>query len=243
MLHNNMLEEFGLTKTEERVYLALLKLGESNATEIIKKTQLHRTTVYDVLERLIEKGFASSIFKNKVKFYSSASPTKILEIATEEIHVAEEKQKSAVKIMKEIELIKQNSENKSIAQIFVGSKGQKTVMNDIIETGEDFLVFGSEGTLRETLPNYVEQWAEARRKKKIKAKIIATRETKAPVWKLNEIRYVSKEYHSPAITMVYGDKVAIFMDENPFLIIVIDSKKLSQSYRNYFKLIWKIARP
>jgi len=237
-----MLEEFGLTKSEEKVYLALLKLGESNATEIIKKTQLHRTTVYDVLERLIEKGFASSIIKNKIRFYSSSSPTKLLDIATEEIHFAEEKQKSATKIIKEIESIKSKADNKSITQIFIGDKGQRTVMNDIIEAGEDFLVFGSEGTVQETLPNYVNQWADARRKKNIKAKIIATRGTNAPVWKLNEIRYVPKEYQSPAITIVYGDKVAIFIDENPFLIIVIESKKLSQSYRNYFKLIWKVAR-
>ena len=40
-----MLEEFGLTITEEKVYLALLKIGESGTAEIIKKTQLHRTTV------------------------------------------------------------------------------------------------------------------------------------------------------------------------------------------------------
>ena len=237
-----MLEEFGLTKTEEKVYLALLKLGESSASEIIKKTQLHRTTVYDVLERLIEKGFISSIIKNKIRYYSPASPTKLLDIATEEIHIAEEKQKSATRIIKEIELIKKKSHTKSIAQIFVGDKGQRTVMSDLIETGEDFLIFGSEGTVKETLPTYVDQWANARRKKNIKAKIIATQGTKPPIWKLNEVRFVPKEYQSPAITMIYGDKVAIFMDEEPFLIIVIESKKLSQSYRNYFKLVWSIAK-
>ena len=62
-----MLKEFGLTETEEKVYLSLLKQGTSLASDIIKKTQLHRTTIYDVLERLISKGFVSYIIQNKIK--------------------------------------------------------------------------------------------------------------------------------------------------------------------------------
>lgn len=237
-----MLEEFGLTKTEEKVYLALLKRGESSASDIIKKTQLHRTTVYDVLERLIEKGLAGSIIKNKIKYYSPANPSKFLDIATEEKTKAEEKQKLAKKIFNDLSTIKGNSKTKSMAQIFVGVKGQKTIMNDIIEVGKDFLIFGSGGTFSEELPLYTEQWANARRKKKIKAKIIATKGTKAPIWKLNQVKFISKEYQSPAATMIYGDKVAIFIHEEPILIILIESKKLVQSYKNYFNLIWKIAK-
>ena len=237
-----MLKEFGLTATEEKVYLALLKIGESNASEVIKKTQLHRTTVYDVLERLIEKGLVSSIIKNKIKYFSPANPSKFLDIAIEEKTKAEKKQELAKKVIKEIGLIKKSAKTKSIAQVFVGSDGQRTIMNDIIEVGEDFMILGSEGTVQETLPIYVNQWAEQRRKKKIKAKIIATQGTKAPIWELNKVRFVPKEYQSPTATMIYGDKIAIFIDEEPFLIIVIESKKLAKSYKNFFNLLWKVAK-
>ena len=237
-----MLEEFGLTDTEEKIYLALLKLGESSASELIKKTNLHRTTVYDVLERLIGKGFVSYIIQNKVKSYSATNPSKFLDIATEEKTKAEKKQESAKKVIKEISLIKKSTKTKSIAQVFIGEKGQRTIMSDIIEVGEDFMILGSEGTVKETLPMYVEQWATARRKKKIKAKIIANKGTNPPVWKLNEIKFISKEYQSPTITIIYGNKVAIFIDEEPFLIIVIESKKLSQSYKSYFNLLWTVAK-
>jgi len=237
-----MLGEFGLTKTEEKVYLALIKMGESNASEIIKKTQLHRTTVYDVLDRLIEKGVASYIIKDKVKHFSPANPSKFLDIATEEKARAEKKRELAKKVILDIGMIQKGVKMKSLAQIFVGSRGQKTIMEDIIKVGQDFMILGSEGTAKETLPIYVEQWANARRKKKIKAKIIATKGTKAPIWSLNQVRFVSKEYQSPTVTMIYGDKVAIFIDEEPFFIISIESKKLAQSYRSYFNLIWKIAK-
>src|SRR3989339_40224 len=176
-----MLKEFGLTETEEKVYLSLLKQGTSLASDIIKKTQLHRTTIYDVLERLISKGFVSYIIQNKIKYYSATNPS-------------------------------------------------------------EFLVFGSEGKFSGDLPTYTEQWAKERNKKKITAKIIATKGTPAPIWELNKIKYLPKEYQSPTATFIYGDKIALFIHEEPIMIILIESKKLVKSYKNYFDLLWKIAK-
>ncbi len=237
-----MLENFGLTPTEEKVYMALLRLGSSPAADIIRKTQLHRTTVYDVLERLIEKGVVSFIVQNKINYYTASNPSKFLDIASEEIKLAENKKVLAKKIISEIKLIKEETRAQPIAQIFSGSNGLKTIMNDVINTEKDFIEFGVEGRLKDILPIFTEQWANQRRKRNIKAKIICTEGSIAPTWKLNEIKFVPKEYQSPAFTLIYGNKVAMFLQEEPILIILIESDKLAQSYQNYFKLLWKIAK-
>lgn len=243
MLHNNkMLENFGLTPTEEKVYLALLRLGVSPATDIIKKTQLHRTTVYDVLDRLIEKGFTSYIIQNKIKYYSTSNTSKFLDIASEEKKQAEEKQKLAKQVVNKIKLIKKEVKSKHLAQIFIGNKGLKTIMNDIIETSKNFIEFGVEKRFEKDLPLYTEHWANQRIKKNIQAKIICTKGSPTPKWKMNKIKFVSKAYQSPATTLIYGNKVAIFIQEEPILIILIESKKLTQSYTSYFNLLWKIAK-
>ncbi len=240
-----MLEKFGLTPTEEKVYLALLGIGLAPASDIIKKTQLHRTTVYDVLDRLIEKGLASYIIQNKVKNYSAVNPSKFSDIASEEKKQAEEKEKLAKEVIEKMKAIKQEAKANPIAQIFVGLKGTKTIMNDIIETREDFIEFGVEGKFedKDNLKLYTYKWADQREKYKIHAKMICTEGTPAPTWYMNELRYVPKEYQSPAVTLVYGDKVAIFIHEEPVLIVLIESKRLAQSYKNYFSLLWKIAKP
>jgi HTH-type transcriptional regulator, sugar sensing transcriptional regulator len=237
-----MLEEFGLTKTEEKVYLTLSQHGISPASELIKQTQLHRTTVYDVLDRLIEKGVVSFVIQNKIKYYTSISPSKFLDIALEEKKQAEAKQELAKKIISEINSIKQETKSNSTAQVFVGIKGQKTVMNDIIEEGKDFVEFGAEGKFEDDLSSYTQQWADKRIAKNIHAKIILKEGSSSPKWKMNQVKFVSREYQSPAATIVYGNKVAIFIHEEPMTIILIESKKLSESYRNYFNLLWKIAK-
>ena len=242
MLHDNMLEEFGLTKTEEKIYLALTRLGPSFVSEIIKKTQLHRTTVYDVLDRLLEKGFVSFIIKNKIKEYSATSSSKLLEIALEEEGKAKEKHKLAEDVIKKINSLKGESKSTSPAQIFVGFQGERNIMKDIVDTGKDFYVLGSQGKFKEDLALYTEQWARQRREKNILAKILATEGTETPIWKLNKIKFLPKEYQSPAATIIYGNKVAIFIHEEPILIVLIESEKLAKSYRNYFNLLWEIAK-
>jgi HTH-type transcriptional regulator, sugar sensing transcriptional regulator len=237
-----MLEEFGLTETEEKVYISLAKLGQSPASEIIKKTQLHRTTIYDVLERLIEKGLISFVIKNKIKYYLTGSPSKFEDLALEDKNKAENKLKLAKQIMNELSTFKKEDKEKLIVQLFVGDKGFKTVMDDIINEGKDYFILGSEGKLSNSLPTYAEQWAEKRRKKKIKAKIIYVDRANAPKWKLNEIRYIPKEYSSPTSTTIYGKKVLIFLDESPVSMILIESEKVAKTYKNYFDLLWKIAK-
>ena len=63
-----ILEKLGLTETESKIYMILLRLGSTHVTPVIKKAELHRATVYDVLDRLIEKGLVSYIIKEGKRF-------------------------------------------------------------------------------------------------------------------------------------------------------------------------------
>jgi len=235
-----MLEEFGLTNAEEKVYLVLLGLGESKASALIKKTQLHRTTVYDVLGRLIEKGFVSYIFKNRVKSYVPSDVSKLVDLANEDKKLAEEKYKLAKRLLKKIVPPKRNGVNVT-AQIFEGRKGEKTIMRDIIDEGKEFYIIGSGGSFRGDMPSYTEQWAEQRRRKKIHAKILSTNVAGSPEWGLNKIRRLSKTYNSLTATVIYGNKIAFFIHESPIIILLIENEKLSDDYRVYFNLLWKIS--
>ena len=49
------LEKLGFTGTEAKVYLALVAAGTAKPTQISKKTDVHRVTVFDALERLVQK--------------------------------------------------------------------------------------------------------------------------------------------------------------------------------------------
>ena len=235
-------EIFDLTDTEAKIYVLLLKLGSVKASEIIKRAQLHRTTVYDVLERLIEKGLASVVVKNDKKYFEATSPKKFLDKIEEQKAGLLKKEQAAKNIVFELEKIKKGKNEQSSVRIYYGKEGLKTVLEDIIIEGKDFVGYGGELRFKDILPRYIDIWAEKRRKNKIYAKLIGSKGTKEPKWKMNELRAVSKDYFSPATTIVYGNKAIIILVEEPILIIQIESRKIADSYRAYFNLLWKIAK-
>jgi len=77
------LEEIGLNKSEIKVYLSLLKLGSSSTGPIISESKTANSKIYEVLEKLIQKGLVSHFTKENVKYYKAASPKMILEYLNE----------------------------------------------------------------------------------------------------------------------------------------------------------------
>ena len=61
----------GLTQREVKVYLALLKLGESTTGKIIQESGISSGKIYEILEKLIGKGLASYTIKEKTKYFIS----------------------------------------------------------------------------------------------------------------------------------------------------------------------------
>ena len=52
----NFLTALGLTSDESRIYVFLLQNGPASELDLSRKTKIARTTVYRVLENLMEKG-------------------------------------------------------------------------------------------------------------------------------------------------------------------------------------------
>ena len=55
-----ILEENGFSKAEAKVYLTLLKLGETKSGQIIKQTSLQSSVVHNALNTLADKAFLLS---------------------------------------------------------------------------------------------------------------------------------------------------------------------------------------
>src|SRR3989338_1313543 len=72
------LETLGLKDKEVAAYVALLKLVEANANQIAKEAKLERTTIYQTLKTLCDKGLAHKVVKGKRYFYA-AEPVGALE--------------------------------------------------------------------------------------------------------------------------------------------------------------------
>src|SRR3989344_4341298 len=140
-----ILQRIGLTAGESKVYLALLKLGQTTTGPIVKKSGVTTSKSYKILARLEEKGLASHIYKNKVKYFKSAPPEKIRDIIKKKQTELEETKKEVEKIITELNDYQKQSEELQEAEIFFGIEGLDTVFGEQLrnlEKREESFVIG-----------------------------------------------------------------------------------------------------
>ncbi len=77
------LESAGMTKSEVKVYLSMVDLGSSSVGQIISKSNVTSSKIYELLDKLIHKGLVSSIIKKGVKHFEAAPPSRILDYLNE----------------------------------------------------------------------------------------------------------------------------------------------------------------
>ncbi len=231
------MEAFGLTKIESKIYSALLELGPSLAGIITRKSGIHRRSVYDALERLIQKGLVGYIVKNNRRYFEASNPDRLLELL-------KEREEQVKTILPELKQKYEKTFEKSETLFYKGKNGLKTVFEDQLSVKKEILILGASPIANEILSYYFHWFDKRRIEKKIKVKLIYNEsERKNRKIKLAEIRYLPNEYPNPSAINVYGDRVAIihWNKENPFVILIKD-KEIADSYRNYFNLMWDIAK-
>jgi len=230
------LKQAGLTENESKVYLALIDLGPSLAGQIARKTGLHRRTVYDTTEMLIQKGLIGYIKENNRKLFQASNPDRLLEIIRE-------KERQISPLIESLQLkYHSTKKEKEETNFYKGKEGLKTVFEDQLNSKE-ILILGASPLAYETLQFYFKWYDKARKQKNIKARIIATsktiKKTKIP---LAEIKYLPEKYSNPVAVNIYNDKTAIILWAKEPIAILIKNKEIADGYKNYFELMWKIAK-
>jgi len=235
-----VLEEVGLSKNEAKIYLALLDLGSATAGKIAEKTGIHRSNVYDALERLLEKGIVTYIIKKDTKYYQATDPENLLNMIKEkEIHLTQ--------ILPELKLAQQLSKPRPSAEILEGSLGLKTAFYDLLKYKKTIYIVG----VPKEAPLKVKYWIERFHKEHAKRKIwmvhIYNPGAKERIRYLKTLPYIKvrclpEEYDSPVSLLSCGDEVLIIMwDLTPIVTIRVKNPTFSKSVEKWFNLMWNIA--
>jgi sugar-specific transcriptional regulator TrmB len=184
------LEEIGLTESEIRVYLALLRLGQSTAGPIVDEAKVTRSKIYDILERLKNKGLVSYVIRESTKYFGAADPRSIMSYLDEKEKKIEKEKDSIKNILPElISQYTKGGENKT-AEIFIGMKGMENAFNVLVEEfdkNERFYAFGAgKGEDVEKIQIFFNRLHLKRVEKKVKTSIIFTEESRGLRWPESE---------------------------------------------------------
>ena len=231
-----VLEKVGFSPNEIKVYLILNNKGSKKAGTIAKSVRIDRSSCYNALKLLLEKGFVSYVIIGKVKWFQATGPKRLLDYVKEQ----EEDVKSILPSLHE-----KHKAGKVEGQVrlFKGEKGIQTIFLDIIRTGKNNFVFGSEGQFIERMTDFAYKFDLLKKEKKIYTKLITRKDKKELKSKTSEYMYLPNISESPAVTNIYGNKIAIIIWTDDPEGIIIENEAAAKAYKSYFDVLWKHAKP
>jgi len=234
------LEGIGLTNIEVKAFVTLLEIGESKAGEIIKKSGLQSSSVYNAINSLISKGLVSYIKKSEVKYYRTADPETIVEY----IDMKKRDYLKILPLLKE----KQNKKDEEKVEFFKSYKGIKILLSKLMKDskkGDVYRVFNIEGPeeYQEARWRVFRSLKELMKEKQLLVKGIFSEKNR---YKSKSKSIMKKRYLStplPPNTSIINDKVAIisWKEDDPSGIL-IHSKDIAEKYKEFFEHMWKIAK-
>lgn len=244
------LKKIGLTEGEIKIYDALLDLGETTRTELAKKSGVSPSKIYDVANRLLEKGIISSVKKNGVIHFSAADPEKIKDFIQ---HKEEElkKEKLLVDQLLPTLLAKYQEIEEGIdIEVFYGWEGMKTAFDaklKVLSFGEFDYVFGaSRGYDSKQADIFFSQYYKKKRKKGFGTKIIFNEDVKenekrTAIFreKPNEVRFLLQDTFTE-INLYKNTVLLILLLKKP-IVIRVRNKDAADSFKKFFDTMWKMA--
>jgi len=241
----NHLQELGLSNGQIAVYSAVLELGISTLNSIQEKTGIERRNIYDILNKLIEKGMISYTLEKGKKTYQCTPPNRIIE----EIKRKQNNLKELENTMPDIKNLFNISKPDIRAEVYRGIESIKTLLHESLEFKENYWIGGNSGVQKTQLDVWFKHWMKERAEKKIMMYDLVSfgaslegldpKDTKAHKKEYYKYCSLPKGFYTPLVIFIFGNKVAqILWNQQPFAM-VIESQEVRDSFMKYFNYFWK----
>ena len=233
------LKELGLTDNEIKIYLVLLEHGVLNPTKLAEKTGLHRSYIYDTLERLLDRGIINTVLIDNKKHYQPVDPKALREIF-------ELKLRQLDTILPQLSGLFQSTKEETRIELHRGKRVYRTLIKDLvanIKKNDVVYLLGVDENILETVePIYLKQYFNIIKDKNVKEKIIIARGGKKLDEGHLEYREIDPKFLDETTVVIYQSKVFIFIWGTPYHLITIESPKVANTYKKQFELMWNIAK-
>jgi sugar-specific transcriptional regulator TrmB len=223
---------FQLDEKEAKIFSSLIKLQQASVNMLMKKTNIERRTIYDILERLIQKGYARYVYENNVKTYSPTNKEVLLESLQKNVD-------NFKNLMSQFDSF---NNKESHVELFNGIEGVRMVFNEIVASRTTHYAFGDVSKFVEQTGFDTQKFLARLERQNAREKIIYAEGKKAFRIKNGEYRFLKKELVPPTPVIICGNITFLFMFSDPILIIRIDNKEITSSYMSYFETYWKLAK-
>ena len=237
-ISKNILSSLGLSQSQAQVYLAALELGQATMQELSRKSGVKRTSIYNFIDELKERGLIVEARKKKRRVYSATDPERLLEIEKTRMQELE-------KTLPELKAIQNSSPKKPRVTFYEGLEDVLDVYTDQLKEKKTVYAFEDLEHMLGVMPKeWATWWPQERSKRNIAFKSILRDSPEARKFTQKNIKYLRESKLIPSGDWkteinIYGNKVAImsFRSDPPFCV-VIEDESIAETLGTVWKELW-----
>lgn len=230
-----ILQKIGLEEKEAKVYLALLGLGETTATKLAEATSIDRTLMYQITNKLIEKGLISYVIKEHIRYFSAADPDFL-------VRDLKEKEEELKSILPELKAKKNSLKQNTSAEIYKGRKGVYSLLKFIVSQNKTYYCIGGMGEVCTKFETEAAAVVHDAQNSKTPGKILARKEDNLFIGSNEELRFLPSHLLSSTSLMMVGNTTVVFIWSEPYHAIVINNPSFTKDNLLTFNYLWNIAK-
>lgn len=243
------LKKLGLTDNEIKVYLSLLKIGETSVGGIINDLKVHRQIAYNALDSLEKRNMVIKTMKNKIYHFKINDPKIIIENLQVQELIAE-------RLSKNIENKIHEDQHKHEINVYEGrEKIRSYFINKYKSAPYDswiYVISIHTKNFEKLLGlNFIsKKYHKIRAQRKIYSKNITTESFKEEFTEFNKnaptglrkIKYLPDGMINPISTTIWVDGISFLTFGDVPIMVEIKNKEFRESYLEHFNMLWKIAK-
>ena len=237
-----LLQRLGLNKKEADVYLICLEHGPESMTTIARLTNHKRSTLYNVVEGLLKKGFVVLMRRNGRTLYDAEKPRKLLTALRAREREFEE-------LLPEFEKIRDTKQSLPRVEIYEGEEAIRNVYDTIyasFDTKKEICFLTSIGDLQRYASFALDSYVVEMQKKnyQIRELILDDEAGRRYIRKLKEkyakhpVRLLPVDFPIFNDIIIYENKVALFSFKLRSFVTVIDDSEITKTMKSLYEWAW-----
>jgi len=238
----DQLAAWGLSRAEAEVYVYLLqKTSESGGSKIAIGTGLHRQYVYIALEKLMGAGLVETVPSGKHKKYKARSPLEIEKITRKKSIAAND----LVHELNKISAI----HNDQDFEVLQGAKQIQQYEMDYAENAqpgdEEYIIGSNPHGFEEVMGDLLDEYTGIKDGKQMRVLYIGGNSAETERYRGQKsftARILPGFPQGETHTVIRKDTVLFFSFLTPPLVYVIKSETVARDYKQFFMMLWNMAK-
>jgi sugar-specific transcriptional regulator TrmB len=248
-----LLSLFGLKDIEMEIFEKIFSNGFINAADLARQSNITRTSVYDYLERLRQKGLIIQTFRGGVRMYSVELPEKLQLLLEEQENNIAAARESLVTLKENYG--KKHTNLRPRIQLFEGREELQQMMKDLL-LYQDITVrvyWPILDIIKLLTPSFLNEFNKKRIASNIILKTIWPR-TQVPSLKQypflkisnkekREVRLAPEKIDFSLGYAIYENTVRFISSSKESFGFLITSKELANTMQGQFDIVWEKSKP